>query len=232
MIDVLTGITLGVSLLEWDNSIDKYHCKFMIMEELGSYDLIFTLVPTVTEEMVNSTDSIEVELIPQILSQIILKNEREIVFNPDYTFTLNTKFDVDFEEELNLMGYILDNSTYYRDREIIPYKATDPIGAYTLTEYEIDLNGLIGESEFIDKNNFKLEFIDRENYNEITPLYEVNDTGSFNYATNVIEDSWISFYAYYRTDHPNKFMLIINWTSDENQLIPYDTDLLLTYKVI
>ena len=232
MTDNLTGTILGVSFLEWDNSVDKFHSRFSVTEELGSYDLIFTLYPTVAEEIVNSTNSVEIELIPQILSQIALKNEREVVFNPDYTFTLNTKFDVDFEEELNLMGYILDNSTYYREREIIPYIATDPIGEFTLTEYEIDLNGLIGETEFIDKNNFKLEFIDRENYNEITPLFEVVNGSSFNYATNVIEDSWISYYAYYRTDHPNKFMLIINWTSDNSQLIPYDTNLLLTYKVI
>ncbi|KKM19795.1 hypothetical protein LCGC14_1652000, partial [marine sediment metagenome] len=232
MIDNLTGTTLGISTLEWDNSVNKYHSKFIIIEELGSYDLIFTLLPTVAETVVNSTVSIDIELIPQILSQIALKNEREIVFNPDYTFTLNTKFDIDFEGELNLQGYILDNSTYYRTREIIPYKATDPIGEYTLTEYEIDLNGLIGESEFIDKNNFKLEFIDRENYNQITNLFEVVNGIEVYRATNLIEDSWISYYDYYRTEHPNKFMLIVNWTSDNEQLIPYDTDLLLTYKVI
>ena len=33
-------------------------------------------------------------------------------------------------------------------------------------------------------------------------------------------------------DHPNKFMLVINWTSNNDDLIPFDTDLLLTYRVM
>ncbi|NVM55882.1 MAG: hypothetical protein HWN66_19435, partial [Candidatus Helarchaeota archaeon] len=234
--DNSTNTLLGISLLDWDNSVDKYHCTFTIMEDVkeSGEDYVLKLVfsPTELETQVNSTSMVRINLLPQILSEICLKNEREVIFNPDYSFTLNTKFGVEYGEEWRLLGYILDNSTYYRTHEVIPYKATDPIGQTTITEYEIDMHGLIGDSDFIDKNNFKLAFIDRENYNEITPLFEVVNGTSWNPATNLIEDCWISYYAYHMVDHPNKFMLVINWTSDDTQLIPYDTELLLTYRVM
>ncbi|KKK92577.1 hypothetical protein LCGC14_2701540, partial [marine sediment metagenome] len=236
LFDNNTNMLFGLSLLEWDNSIDKYHSKFIIMEDVKddgveNYDLKLVYISTEVETQVNSTQGISIDLIAQTISQISLKNEREVIFNPDYSFTLNTKFNINFGEEWHILGYILDNSTYYRTREIIPYNATDPIGAETITEYPVDLHGLIGDSEFVDRDNFLLEYIDRENFNEITPLYEVVN-GSVVYQDYRIMEAWIDYYAYYRTDYPNQFMLIINWTAIEDDLIYYNTDFLLTYKVM
>jgi hypothetical protein len=149
--------------MEWDNSVNKYHCVFNLIEDPSvNYSLKLMFLPTDVEKLVNSSQELFVDLIPEALSKICLFNEREVIFNEDYSFTLKTKFDVKLEEQLRLNGYVLDSKTYYRTREIINYKATDPIGEYTISEYEIDLHGLVGNSEFIDRNNFKLEFIDKE----------------------------------------------------------------------
>ncbi|KKL16325.1 hypothetical protein LCGC14_2496720, partial [marine sediment metagenome] len=231
LIDNSTNTLLGLSTLDWDASINRYHSKFTLMEEIGNYSLKFMVIPTDVDTQVNSTQYLDVELLPQVVSKISLKNNREVIFNEDYSFALDTIFETEYGSELELTGYILDDSTYIREREIIPYKATDPIGEYTLTEYEIDLHGLVGDSEFIDTDSFRVEFIDRDNYNNITTLIEVIDD-TIIYQDYRVEDAWISYYAYHMVDHPNKFMLIINWTSNNDDLIPFDTDLLLTYKVM
>ena len=234
--DNLSKTLFGISLMEWDESMNKYHCKFTIADDvkedgIENYDFKFIYFPTYdVEKHANSTNILSVDLLPQYVSKLVLNNDRDIIFNEDYTFALSTSFDITFGEELQLSGFVMDNSTYYRIREVIPYRATDPIGEYTLTEHEIDLHGLIGDSEFIDVNNFKLEYIDRHNDNTIQILFEMVD-GSITYQDSRIEDAWIAYYAYYRVDHPNKFMLIINWTSIVENLIPFDTDLLLTYLV-
>ena len=78
---------------------------------------------------------------------------------------------------------------------------------------------------------FKLEFLDRLNYNKITPLFEINDGKITNYAPNIIDDCWIRYYTYYQNEYSSKFMLGINWGFNALQMIPFDTDFLLTYKV-
>ena len=66
-------------------------------------------------------------------------------------FTLNTKFNLNYEGSWDLVGYILDNSTYYREREVIPYKATDPIGAGTIT---CNYDGVYKHKTVIEDNVF------------------------------------------------------------------------------
>jgi hypothetical protein len=230
--DELSDTVMGISLMEWDSSSNKYHSKFMLLDDVKgtgeNYKLKLMFIPTSVEEQVNSTASYSVDLIPVELSEICIYNDREIVVQEDYSFALDTKFELEYGQPLDLKGYILDDSSYWRHREIIDYKATDPIGHSTLTLYDLDVHGLIGDSDMVDVNNFVLEYIDRDNYNTITKLYEIED-GQEQYKSDKIDECEIEYYGYYQTAHPNKFVLRITW--DNESLIPFDTQLLISYHV-
>jgi len=233
--DELSDTIMAFSLLEWDNSRDKYHARFMIIEDVKeddveNYRFKLMFFPTSAEDQVNSTSILSVDLEPLELSKICLKNDREIVVEEDYSFTLHTQFELTYEEILKMNGFILDDTSYWRQREIIQYKATDPIGHTTLCKYTLDVHGLIGDSSIVDTNNFVVEFIDRDDNNQIKKLYEVIDGQSQSCEEGYrIDECKIEYYGYYQTVYPNKFVLKITW--DNASLIGYDTQLLISYHV-
>ena len=106
----------------------------------------------------------------------------------------------------------------------------DLVNSLKNIEYSIDLHGLIGDSNFIDAKNFKIEYIDRRNFNSIEPLFEmVEGINTFN--SNFIDFAWIEYYDYYNPIYPNKFVLKIQWNENTINNLPVDTSLLLTYKI-
>jgi len=235
LFDDRSKMILGISLLRWDESASKYLCKFTIAEDImennaENYRLKLLFFPTKIEEETYSTETISIDLIPQIVSKIWIDNDGEVRVNIDNSFSLNTKFELNFEEELHLNGFVLDNSTYYQNRERISFPSTDIVSNSFQSEHLLNLNGLIGDSEFIDKNNFKIEFIDKLNSNKITPLFEIINGSATNFVPNIITDCWIKYYPYSSRNYPNKFTLVINWNFENSHLKPYD-DLLISYKI-
>ncbi|KKK67437.1 hypothetical protein LCGC14_2954080, partial [marine sediment metagenome] len=56
LIDNSTNTLLGLSTINWDASVNKYHSKFTLMEEIGEYSLKFMLISTDVETQVNSSN--------------------------------------------------------------------------------------------------------------------------------------------------------------------------------
>ena len=80
-------------------------------------------------------------------------------------------------------------------------------------------HGLIGNQDFIDSENFILEYIDRTNFSNIVKIYQKNDSQEIYRLESLVEDVDIRYYDYYYSSYPNKFTVLINWTSDYDYLI-------------
>ena len=73
--------------------------------------------------------------------------------------------------------------------------------------------------------------INRRNYNSIEPIFEIVE-GNVTFSSDFVENAWIEYYNYYNPIYPNKFVLKIQWNEKTLNNLPFDTSLLLTYKIM
>jgi tetrahydromethanopterin S-methyltransferase subunit B len=135
----------------------------------------------------------------------------------------NDQFEVEYGDPLILRGAVLDNDEYLVEGEVHDYKYQEALDGETT--HTLKLVTPFGDSEFIDKTEFAIYYINDQL--ETLPLYS-SLNGNYFKDDSILDynkDVTISYVD-------NAFILNIYWEKDSSSFIRYDTNLLISYKVM
>ncbi|KKM24681.1 hypothetical protein LCGC14_1602670, partial [marine sediment metagenome] len=136
-------------------------------------------------------------------------------------------FELEYSDALILEGVLLDDDIYLVEDEIYKYNYQNALDGKTV--YSLDILAPMGEDSFIDKTQFSIFYLD--NQLEKLPLYINQYRGSDLIHTKdnaLLDQKKDPEIAYFN----NTYYLTVYWNPNAANLMTYDTELLITYKVI
>lgn len=190
-----------------------YYSRFETPKGLGLYDLSLgsqgTPLHNVSFKDLSAWDAINVT--------------QESLSTTSPIYLENDEFEVEYENPIIIKGAILDNDEYIVEGEVYDYNYQEALDGET--SHALNVVSPLGDDNFIDREEFSIYYVNDQL--EILPLFTSLD------GQNFINDTILS-----STKNPvisyvdNAFILNVYWKEDSSSFIDYDTNLLISYKVV
>jgi hypothetical protein len=221
VISLANSVTLdpySASILYWitpDNFISPtsytdnyYYAKLEAPKDLGTFSFIFNSFGTPIHQFNLNSPTFTMNVIQETL------HDQPIYLSED-TYTLQ------YGDSLLLDGAVLEDDEFLVEGEVYTYNYQEALSSKTTHQLNVIAN--IGDESFIDKRHFSIFYID-EDLN-ILPLYINLDGIDYRDTNLLIKDPDIKYIE-------NVYLLNIQWDTSASDFIMYDTNLLVTYKVL
>ncbi|MBD3216618.1 MAG: hypothetical protein GF311_28645, partial [Candidatus Lokiarchaeota archaeon] len=189
-----------------------YYAKFTVPQGLGDYTLDLASSGTVLlNPTIDNFNPFEISVV-----QESLHGETPVYLENDY-------YELNYGDSLLLEGAVLDNDEYIVEDEVYSYKWQEAIDGET--SYALDIVSPYNDAGFISRDEFAIYYITEDL--EKRPLY-VNLNGEYYRKSEILHETKNPHINYV----DNQFILTTHWNSDSSEFIQYDTNLLITYKVL
>ncbi len=189
---------------------DHYFARYQVPQELRNYVLSFNSSGTPIQKIIiNSPPTLNIEVVQEQLS------DSESIYIPDDLYKL------EIGDSLLLKGCVLDNDEYLVEDEVYSYRYQEAFDGETVNQF--NFISPFGDDEFIDREEFAIYYINNRSEKEI--LY-LNIDGNYFINDSILEYEPIISYV------ENAFLLNISWKYPSANFICFDTNLLITYKVL
>ncbi|KKK68245.1 hypothetical protein LCGC14_2946000, partial [marine sediment metagenome] len=213
---------LGFSVGSWITKLNKdslsgyytkyYYSRFEVPRLLGIHDVTFNSLGTPIFDISFITPpTFSINVIQESLSE-----DESIYLSNDY-------YELEYGNSLRLEGAILDNDEYMVEDEVYDYRYTEALDG--TTSHQLNIIARPGDDEFIDKEEFTIYYIN-DNLEKLALFSSLNNR---HYKDNTILDFYKDPVIGYVD---NAYILNIYWLKEGANFINYDTNLLISYKVI
>ena len=187
-----------------------YYSRFEMPSQLGLHQMEFSSFGTPLHEIIigGGAYGVDINVIQEGLSDNAIYLDKE-------------SYELNYGQSFMLKGYVLDNDEYIIEDEVYQYNYQEALDGKTV-QY-LDFEAPVDDPNFISREEFSVYYIN-ENL-EVLPLYS-NFNGVKYFEGDILSE--VPEMNFLR----GQFMLALNWKQNSPEFINYDTNLLISYKVL
>ncbi|MHA2031283.1 MAG: hypothetical protein ACW99Q_18045, partial [Candidatus Kariarchaeaceae archaeon] len=219
-----SGEVFAFSIARWITKYDieaasgyvsrYYYSRFRVPHILTAYNVTFDSLGTQLFN-ITFTDNI----------QFILNVTQESLYDSDPIYLPENQYELEYGQTLSLEGIVRDNDEYVVEDKVYQYNYMEALDGQTT--HKLDIISPLNDPNFINRDEFSIYYIN--NNLERLPLFSTL-TGQKFKNIEILQpsddkDPYISYVD-------NAWILNVYWNKDSLEFINYDTNLLISHKVM